>query len=124
MKCPFSQLATNLPMHDVLDYNPMVDGKQEELPGPGAYDSRNVASKSSPGFMIGKATRSGSLIKKSERENPGVGLYSPRQVDKKHAPNYSMGKKIKEMKNSAKGAISPGPAVYANSLSPAKRSIS
>ena len=57
----------------LLDYNPMVDSKQEDQPGPGAYNSRNLASKSSPGFLIGKASRSGTLIRKDDTEKPGAG---------------------------------------------------
>ena len=109
-----------------LDHNPMVDGKEDDTPGPGAYNQKEQK-RSSPKFSMSKARRKSAMVRRIDRELPGVGIYTPAEIStKRQAAQFSMGKKLKLRKRSKLGAESPGPAAYRTYervLSP-RRSIS
>lgn len=104
-------------------HNPMIDKKQDDTPGPGAYNEKQQH-RESPKFSMSKARRKSAMVRRIDRELPGVGIYSPTEsATKRKLPQFSMGKKIKLKLKNRQGAESPGPAAYKTSISP-KRSIS
>ena len=73
----------------------MIDNKEDDTPGPGAYNQKEQR-RQSPKFSMSKARRKSALVRRIDRELPGVGIYSPAEVNtKKQSAQFSMGKKIK-----------------------------
>ena len=117
---PAVSIVDNVSTLSVSDHNPMIEGRLNEIPGPGAYTTNPI--ERSPKYSMSKSRRRTTLVRTSDTLFPGVGIYTPKPaIAKRASPLYSLGKRI--MSN-MRGPSSPGPAAYTPTTAREKQAVS